>query len=267
VSISEEVGTTFVIDGPQKLPQDSDAGLGEMAGALKADFPGQLIEIAPKHSDSVGKSRKPGVATDFAHRPEDADGAELLKDVGVAQDGGFEGLRFVMGLVLPYGTEDSRNLLSGETNLAKNVGGSRAGISNMIPLGKLVGILGAMPDKNAEIMEPGRGADHVAVVREIGADFEGQSVQAGLVAKLIHRTRLLLDVTNQNANVIGFHETFVTRKSHPSPSNCQCGKTKTQSMVDYHKPFDTVVVTILRSKSGCRKQHSRDTPGDRLNGA
>jgi len=47
-----------------------------------------------------------------------------------------------------------------------------------------------MPHKNAQIMQPGGGKNHVIVVDLAGADFTGERIEAGLMAEFIDGARL-----------------------------------------------------------------------------
>ena len=121
-SLSEQIRTRLVTGSLQEIPQDGDARLGENAGALEADSAGQLIEIATEHGDRIGEPREPRIAADFAHRAEDSNGAQLLKDVGIADDGGLEGRRFIGGLVLADDLENGWYFSSGKRASRRTAG-------------------------------------------------------------------------------------------------------------------------------------------------
>jgi hypothetical protein len=178
------------MDGQKELLEDRNPGRSHAARALEAQFARQFLEIPVQDGDGVSKAREARVAADLADDAQNTDGAELLKDIGVAEDGGFDCFRLVAGLVLLNSRKDGGNLVLGEARLAKDNGGVGAGIGDVIPAGQVVRILGAMSDKDAEIVEPGSGGDNVAVMREIGAEGLGEFDQAGLVTELIHRASL-----------------------------------------------------------------------------
>jgi hypothetical protein len=62
----------------------------------------------------------------------------------------------------------------------------------MIPTGKLFWILGAMPHKYAQVVQPRGGGHHIPVILETGAHRSRQSHESGLVPKFIHRSGLVL---------------------------------------------------------------------------
>src|ERR1035438_3126180 len=101
-----------------------------------------------------------------------------------------------------------------------------------------------MPNEDAKVVQPGCRHDNVRIVVETGADFQGQSLEPRLGPKFVDWSRLSLDVTGQNPNVISWHVTFVTPKSRAFSQKRQCGKTKCNRMVHYQNSFDTVAVTI-----------------------
>jgi hypothetical protein len=108
--------------GLKKLLQDCNAGRSQAAGTLKAKFAGELIEIALQDGNGIGKARESGIAAHLADGAQNADGAELFENVGVAKDGGLDGRRLVAGLVLPDGLEDCGDFVFGKAHLAQDDG-------------------------------------------------------------------------------------------------------------------------------------------------
>lgn len=166
----KKVGAAFVTNSGEEGLKDVDSWLSEAASGVEADFAGEFVQRAAERGDGVGEAGEAGVAADFANGAEDADGAELFEDVGVAEDDGFEGGGRVFGLVQTDRVEDGGDFLLREAGLAQDDRRLRAGIGHMIPGDEGIQFLGAIADKNAEVMEPGGGFDDVAIVVEIGAD-------------------------------------------------------------------------------------------------
>lgn len=192
-----KIGTTFVIDGLQKRLQNGDAWLGQTAGTLQPQLVRQFAQIASEHRNRVRKAGKTRIAANLADRAENADGAELLENVGVAEDGGFECRRFVFGLVLANDIQHGRDFGLRKTCIAQDLRCMGAGIRDVTPAGEFGGLFGTIPDKDAEVVQPGRGADHVAIVAEIGADDRRQNIQTRLVTKFVDRTCLIFDGADQ----------------------------------------------------------------------
>lgn len=195
--------------GLKELLQDCNSGRCQPAGALEAEFARQILDIASQNGDRIGKARKTGIAADFADRAQNANGAELLEDVGVAEDGGLDRLRLVAGLMLPEAGEDAGDFPFGELHLAEDAGDMGTGVSHVIPMGEFFRIIGAMTDKDAEIVQPGSGSDNFAVMGDVGADQPGQFDQPGLMPEFIHRAGLGFDEMGQPIKDRGTHDTFV----------------------------------------------------------
>jgi hypothetical protein len=206
---SEKTGATFVIHGGEKVAQDADARRGKTACGIEANLAWQLVQTAAQGSDGVGEAGKAGIAADLAHGAQDADSSELLEDVGVAQNRGFEGGGGVFGLVLPYGLEDGGNFGIGEAGIAENRRGLGAGVGDVIPAAEGFRFFRAVADEDAEIVKPGGGADHVLVVMEAVANRKCKRLQAGLVAELIHRPGLFQNETLENLDVTRLHRSLV----------------------------------------------------------
>jgi hypothetical protein len=208
-SRSEKTGATFVIDGGEKIAQDADARRGEKACGIEANLAWQLVQAAAQGGDGVGEAGKAGIAADLANGAQDADGSELLEDVGVTQNRGFEGGGEVFGLVLPYGLEDGGNFGFGEAGIAENRRGLGAGVGDVIPAAEGFRFFRAVADEDAEIVKPRGGADHVLVVLEAVANCKCKRLQAGLVAELIHRPGLFQNETLKDLDVTRLHRSFV----------------------------------------------------------
>lgn len=67
------------------------------------------------------------------------------------------------------------------------------GVGNVIPARKLEWIIGAVSDKDAEVVHPCGGEDYVVVIGKAFADAHGERVKARLVAELILRLRFSAD--------------------------------------------------------------------------
>jgi len=193
----------------KKLPQDCHPRSNETASAVEAKLAGQVLEVPAQDGDGVAEAREAGIAADFADGTKDADGAELLKDVSIAENGGLDSFRLVARLMLPDDGENGRNLRLGEARLTEDSRGMGAGIGDVVPTGQFLRVFGAMSGKNTEIVQPGGSDDNLAVMGKIGAKEPGQLHQAGLVAEFIHRPSLGFDVLGQPVKGSGGHDTFV----------------------------------------------------------
>jgi hypothetical protein len=212
-NISIKTAAGLVIDGSQKLLQDLDAWLGQAPGTREPDPARQLFEVATQYGYGIGESGKAGIATHFAHHAQDADCAQLFEDVGIAKNGGLNRCRFVFRLVLPNGIQDRGHLRFRKTRPVQDLRTAGTRIGNMVPASQLTRILWTMPDKHTQVVQPCSRQNDVAVIREAGTDGLGERREPRLVAKLVNRTSLGLNVTRQSSHVISTHETFVTRKS------------------------------------------------------
>jgi hypothetical protein len=197
------------MNGLKELPQDRNSGRSQAAGALEAKFAWQFFEIPAQDSNSVGETEKAGIAADLADDAQNADGTELLEDIGIAEDGGLDRFRLIDGLMLPDGRKNGGDPGLREAHLAEDNRGLGAGVGDVVPAGEIFGILGTVTDKNAEIVQPGSGGDNLLVVRNIGADGPGQFDQAGLVPELIHRAGLGFHEMGEAIKSCGGHDTFV----------------------------------------------------------
>lgn len=224
----------------EELPQDRSAGNGQPARTLEPQLAGKFVEVPAQDGDGIGEAGEPGIPADFAHDAKDADGAELLEDVGVAQEGGFDGIGLVLGLMLPDNAEDGRDFGLGKSNISKDLGGSVAGIGHMIPAGESCGVFGAMAHKDTKVMEPGCGGQDVSIVVDSGADGVHEGDQTGLVPEFVDRTCLRFDELGQPKDGIGSHETFVTFWTLLCSREFQNGAQFCSS-----RPFGTQPVTFL----------------------
>jgi hypothetical protein len=204
-----EVGAAFGCDGGEKVRKDSNAGFGEAASGFETDFAGELIERASQRGNGIGEAMESRVAADFADGAQDADGAELLEDVGIAEDGGFEGRGLVAGLVLADAVEDGGDFGFGKAGFAEDLRGALAGESHVVPAAEGLGIFGAVADEDAEVVKPGRCADDIAIVVEAGADGFRERVQARLMAEFVDGASLFRNDPLQDLEVMGFHTKFV----------------------------------------------------------
>jgi len=219
----EKVGACFVLDGGEEGFEDCDAGFGEAAGGVQSDLARQMLERAAQRGDRVGEARKTGIAADLTDGTQDADGTELLEDIGVAEDDGFGGGGVVPGLMLADDLEDGGDFRFGEAGVAEDLRGVGAGVSDMIPAGEFLGILGAVADEDAEIMKPGGGQNDVAVVVESDADGVDERLQAGLVSKFVDGAGLIPDEVAEPVEGTGLHITFVPQMRQPPGRQCQSG--------------------------------------------
>lgn len=209
-SISKKVRTTFVMHGFEELPQDRNSGRSQTAGALKAQLARQDVEIPLQGGNGVGKTGKARIAADLADDAQDADGAQLLENVGVAENDGLNGFGFVAGLVLPDGREDGGDFVLREARIVENFRGLGTSIVNMVPAGEFGWILRAVADKDAEIVQPGGGDDDVPVVDKIGTKGLSQGKQTRLVAEFVHRESLGFNIMGELFEDRTGHRTFVT---------------------------------------------------------
>ena len=127
-----------MVDGLAAYPgkeaaQQLDAWLGELSRSRKADAGGKLFEVALEEGDGRRVGGVAGVAANLRDGAKDADGAKLLENIRVAQDGGFGGSWFVMRLVRLDGSQHSGNFMSREASFDKNRGAFRDGIGDMVP--------------------------------------------------------------------------------------------------------------------------------------
>lgn len=171
-----------------------DAGFGEGAGLGEVDEGREGFEGFFEGGDGVGEGVEAGVAADFAGGAEDADGTELFEDVGVAEDGGFEGFGREGRLVGADALEDMDDFGAGETEGAEDGGRVLHGVGDVIPVVKLFGVVGAMAEEDAEIVQPACGVDDVVVIRHALADLLGEGVEAGLVAEFFDGLGFVGDV-------------------------------------------------------------------------
>ncbi len=207
----KEVGTTFVISGLEEGIEEGDSGRSEAPRGIQTDAAGKRRQIAPQRGYGIRKAEEAGVAADFADRPQNADGAELLEDVGVTQNGGLKGGGLIVRLVLADDIEDSGNFIFRKARTAQDSGCMRAGVSDVIPVAELFGIFGAVADEDAEIVQPGSGTDDVAVVFKAGSDQLGQTVEAGLMAKFVDGESLFPNEVVKGLKVIHRHEMVVAQ--------------------------------------------------------
>lgn len=170
---SEEIRAGFVLDGAKKCLEDSDTGLGEATRAVEPNSGRQILEAAAKSGDGVCEEWETGIAAHFADGAQDADGAELFQDIGIAEDGGFDAARLVLRLMLADHIEDRRNFFLRETQMAQNGRRTGAGEGNVIPSAEFKGIIGAVANEDAEVVQPCGGANDIRVVIKAGADHPG----------------------------------------------------------------------------------------------
>jgi len=195
--------------GLKKLPQDCHPGCSQTAGALKAEQLRKILEITMQGGNGISETGEAGVTAHLTDNAEDADGAELLEDVGIAKDRGLNGRGLVCRLVLPDRGQHGGNFSLGKARLTEDAGCVGAGVGDMVPAGKLFRVFRAVTRENAEIVKPGGGGNNLAVVREIRADGTSQFNQAGLMPEFIHRPGLGFHVSGQSIQGVRGHDTFV----------------------------------------------------------
>jgi hypothetical protein len=87
----------------------------------------------------------------------------------------------------------ARHFRAWKSDLRQQDWGALDSILYVIPIRESVGILGPVPDKNAKVVQPRGGVDHVVIVWRSLADVSGELVKPGLVAEFIKGTRLTSD--------------------------------------------------------------------------
>jgi hypothetical protein len=195
--------------GLKELPQNCNSGPSQTAGTVEVKLARQFLKIPAQDSNCVGETGKAGIPSDLADRAQNADGAQLFKDVGIAEDGGFDGVGLVAGLVLPNGREYGGDLVLREAHLAEDVRGKGAGVGNVVPAAEVVRILGSVAYKDTEVVQPGGGDNDVPVVGMVRANRPSELDQAGLVTEFIPREGLRFYVMSQSIEGVGRHDTFV----------------------------------------------------------
>lgn len=183
----------------------------------------EVLEIATQGGHSIREAREPGITADLADGAQDGDSAQLLEDVGIAEDDGFRGGWLVFGLVLANDLKDSGNFLFGEAAVSQDLRGVLAGVCDVVPAGEVAGIFRAIADEYAEIVEPGSGEDDVVVIVESGADGFNQSVEARLVSKFVDGPSLIPDEVAKPVKGSGLHVTFVPQNRSYPPQVCRSG--------------------------------------------
>src|SRR4051794_378185 len=73
--------------------------------------------------------------------------------------------------------------LWGKPEIGQNFTALLDGVWDVIPAGKLLGILRTVPKKYTEVMHPRGGEQHVVIVVHASANLRGEGVQPGLMAE------------------------------------------------------------------------------------
>lgn len=203
---SEEVGTTFVIHSVKKGLKDGNPRGGKPAGRIEADPAWKRRQVAPQGGNGIREEMEPRIAADLADGAQDADGAQLLEDIGVAQDGRFDGAGLVVWLMLANDFQHRRYFALLKARLAQDGRSALTGVRYMIPAAKLLNIGRPMPDEDTEIVKPGSGADHIAVIFQPGSHLLGEAIEARLVAEFVDGKGLFPNEIVKCLKVIHRHE-------------------------------------------------------------
>ena len=123
----------FGVGGGEEGTEGGDAGFGEGAGLGKEDEGRQGFKGAGEGGEGVGEDVETGVAADFADGAEDANGSELLEEVGVAEDGGLNGGGGELGLVGADGFENGGDFGFGKADVAEDRGRLGDRVGSVVP--------------------------------------------------------------------------------------------------------------------------------------
>ena len=99
-----------------------------------------------------GEGFEARVVAEFGDGAGDADGAELLEDVSVADDGGFDGEWLVVGLVSADDFEYGGDFFFGEAELGEERGGFFGDVGYVVPGFERSFEFGAVADEDAEVV-------------------------------------------------------------------------------------------------------------------
>jgi hypothetical protein len=193
-----EINAGFAVQGVEEGPECRDARRGESTGGFEGYLRRECVDRALQAVACVGEGAEARVGAELGGGAEDADGADLLEDVGIAEERGFYAAGRVVGLVLADAVEHSGNFSLGETEVPENVGSALAGVDDVVPLAELLGVFRAVADEDAEVVEKGGGEEYVVVVVGRGCDGSGdllgECVEARLVGVLVPRVGFAADV-------------------------------------------------------------------------
>jgi hypothetical protein len=116
----------------------------------------------------IGKPVEARVATQLGSCAEDADGAELLEDVGVAKQGCLEGVRLSLRKMLADAGNDRSNLFRREVEADQQGGCLPGRIGHVVPSLELGWRMRAMAKEDAKVVQICCGKDDVVVIAKRG---------------------------------------------------------------------------------------------------
>lgn len=188
-------------DGIEERPHRADLRLGKSARAIESEMARQRFQSAAQRSDGVGELGKSGIASHFRYCTHYAHGAELFQDIRIPQDHTFDGGRLAGWLMRADGLANGWNLLGWKAQSPKNRRCMLRGVGDVIPSGELFRIFRALANEHAQIVQPGRRANHVVIVLMSLADLSRKRVEAGLVPELVDRSSDISDVIGEGLPV------------------------------------------------------------------
>ena len=144
------------------------------------------------------------VPAHLADGAQDGDGAQLLQEVRVAQQGALKCGRLAGRKMRPNGLDDSRDLALGKAELFQNGRRVAGGVGHVVPGRQGHVLLGAVADEDAKIMHPGGDKEDVVVVGLVFRQPGGQVIKPGLMAEFVRRLRLGADVVHDSLSAGGF---------------------------------------------------------------
>ena len=174
-----EVLAGLGFQGIQKDAHGEEAGFGKVASGRETKLCREGLKGLTKRPAGVVEEREACVAAELGGGTEDGNGAELLENVGIAEQCGLRAGGLVVGLVLANAGKDGRGLGDGEAHGCKDLGGAMTDVGHMVPANQGGSIFGAVTDEDAEIVEKGRGEEDVVVGGEIGrsrGDLPGKGI-------------------------------------------------------------------------------------------
>ena len=145
----------------------------------KANLAGQLLGRALQHRQHRRERGIARVAAHFGQRAQGPDGAELLEDVGIAQNGGFGGVGIVERLMRADGLAHAVKLIGGKPAGGKEFPGARNGVGNVVPALQFCLAHGPVPDIDAQVVHPCGGKEHVVVIVHAFADLVARAYRRG----------------------------------------------------------------------------------------
>jgi hypothetical protein len=241
---SEKIGTGLLFNGGEEGLEDDDAGFGEAAGGVEPNLAREVVEIAAQRGDGISEAREAGIAAHLADGAQDANGAQLLENIGIAKNGGFRRGGLILGLVLAHDLKDGGNFRFGEAGVAQDLRRVGAGIGNVIPPGEFLGTFGAIANENAQVVKPGGSHNDLVVVVQAGADRFDECLKAGLVSKFIDRPGLLPNQVPKTIEGTRVHVTFVPRSGLFSRGSAEVAQNYAAVISGQDSGIDTAAMAI-----------------------